>query len=305
MKSRYFISSFKPYKGTANGVRYTSAGEYYANPKLRELAHGVKDSDPEAIKEVARIMSKFIPDNSIIVPMPSRSGHSTTMLKLAEAISSIRGGSVEVVDAIKGLPRASQYDSKKRGEPLTIKDMGFKSTIDLPAERPVFVIDNVVASGATGLAAIKAIPHAQIVTLSHDTTGGRGLVNKKVASMLIKSMSISNSLSRIKVAKKLKVYHGTSSKFKKFDLEKTTQGIIWFTSDKNEILDGNIGAQGKGYIIEAEVAINNPAGWDEYDKLGLFELEREYDGAILPDGKGFNCFIFDPKQAKIINVEKV
>jgi len=191
------MSNRIPYKGTANGVKYTSAGEYYADPELRELAHGIKNSDSKAINKAARIMSKLIPNDAIIVPMPSRSGKSTTMLKLAEAIASVKGGSVEVIDAIQGLSRISQYDSKKSGRPLTVKDMGFKNTIELDSERPVVVIDNVVASGVTGLAAIKAIPNAEIVTLAHDTTGGRGLVNKKVAGRLIRSMSLFNSLSDV------------------------------------------------------------------------------------------------------------
>ena len=108
--------------------------------------------------------------------------------------------------------------------------------------------------------------------------------------------------------KKLLVYHGTSSKFNKFDLKKSTQGIIWFTSDKDKIIGGEAGAQGKGYIITAEVNINNPVGWEEYNKLGLWEIKRDgYDGVILPDGNGsnFDCFVFDPKQIKIIKTEKI
>jgi len=192
--NRYFIASVKAHRGTANGVTYISAGEYYADLKLRELAHGIKNSEPEAISEAARIMSKLIPNDAIVVPMPSRSGKSTTMLKLAKAIASIKGGSVEVIDAIRGLPRESQYDIKKRGEKLTVKDMGFKSVADVPSDRPVVVIDNVVASGTTGLAAIRAIPNAHIVTLAHDTTGGRGLKNKKIAFRLIRNMVIAKIL---------------------------------------------------------------------------------------------------------------
>lgn len=135
------------------------------------------------------------------------------------------------------------------------------------------------------------------------------LLNKKIVSKLMKNMSLANYLSKskIRVAKKYTVYHGTSSKFNKFDLNKSTQGIIWFTSDKDKILKGEAGAQGKGYIITAEVDIKNPAGWKEYDKLGLFQLEREYDGVILPSGDGgeFDCFVFDPNQVKIIKTEKV
>jgi len=112
---------------------------------------------------------------------------------------------------------------------------------------------------------------------------------------------------RIRIGKTYRLYHGTSSKFQKFDLEKSTQGLIWFTSDKDEILEGKAGAQGKGYIVEAEVTIKNPAGWDEYDKMGLFELEREFDGAILPNSfnNEFTAFVFNPNQIKIISVEEV
>ena len=103
------------------------------------------------------------------------------------------------------------------------------------------------------------------------------------------------------------VYHGTGEKFTKFDLKKATQGIIWFTSNKQEIISGEVGAQGKGYIITAEVTINNPAGWDEYDKLGLGQLESAgYDGVILKNNDtDYNCFVFSPKQVKIINIEKM
>lgn len=108
-------------------------------------------------------------------------------------------------------------------------------------------------------------------------------------------------------SKPLTVYHGTGSKFKKFDLKKTTQGIIWFTSDKNKILSNEAGAQGKGYLITAEVAINNPAGWDEYDKLGLGQIKGNgFDGVILKDADGqFDCFVFSPRQIKIIKSEKI
>jgi hypothetical protein len=112
---------------------------------------------------------------------------------------------------------------------------------------------------------------------------------------------------RIRTAKKYIVYHGTNTKFDKFDTSKSTMGNIWFTSDKNEIKHGEIGAAGRGYIVKAEVTINNPAGWDEYDKLGLFELEREYDGVILPNSKNkhFTCFVWNSNQIRILNTEKV
>lgn len=103
------------------------------------------------------------------------------------------------------------------------------------------------------------------------------------------------------------VYHGTDAKFNKFSLKKSTMGIIWFTSDKQKIIDQEVGAQGKGYIITAKVTINKPAGWDEHEKYMLAQLiSMGYDGVILPDPDGsFNCFVFSPSQIKITKVEKV
>ncbi len=106
--------------------------------------------------------------------------------------------------------------------------------------------------------------------------------------------------------KKFTVYHGTGKNFRRFDLKKTTQGIIWFTSDKDKILKGEVGAESSGNILTCEISIKNPVGWDEYDKYSLSELEgMGYDGGILSDNGGFDYFVFDPKQVKILKSEKV
>jgi len=107
-------------------------------------------------------------------------------------------------------------------------------------------------------------------------------------------------------SKKLLVYHGTGKSFNRFDLKKTTQGIIWFTSDRDNILKGETGAESSGYVLTCEVTINNPAGWDEYDKYALAQLSSEgYDGAILDELDGFVCFVFNPRQVKILKSEKI
>lgn len=107
-------------------------------------------------------------------------------------------------------------------------------------------------------------------------------------------------------SKKLLVYHGTGKSFNRFDLKKTTQGIIWFTSDKDSILNNEIGAESSGYMLTCEVTINNPAGWDEYDKYALAQLSSMgYDGAILTESDGFDCFVFNPRQVKILKSEKI
>ena len=102
------------------------------------------------------------------------------------------------------------------------------------------------------------------------------------------------------------VYHGTDKEFKTFDLQKATQGLIWFTSNKASIKSGDVGAQESGYILELKVDLQNPAGWEEYNKLVLDQLiQQGYDGAILPSGDHFDGFVFSPSQVEIIGRTKV
>jgi hypothetical protein len=105
------------------------------------------------------------------------------------------------------------------------------------------------------------------------------------------------------------VYHQTSKeaaeKIKKFgfDSKKSAMGgIIWVTSDKSAADKNETGAGVSGAVFELYASIQNPAGWDEYDKKGLDELLRDgYDGVILKDKDGtFNAIVFDPKQLKSI-----
>lgn len=98
--------------------------------------------------------------------------------------------------------------------------------------------------------------------------------------------------------KPLKVYHGTSTKFNKFDYNKHIGGLYWFTSNKEDILSGLSGAKSSKHIIEAFLKIENPANRKLYDNLTIMELKsRGYDGAIL----GSTYVVFSDKQIKIIN----
>ena len=103
------------------------------------------------------------------------------------------------------------------------------------------------------------------------------------------------------------VYHGTGNSFRKFNIKKTTQGLFWFTDDKEAILSKEVGAQGHGYIYKCEVEINNPCGWKEYERLVQGQIESMgYDGIILPDGEdGTTYIVFEPSQIKILEKEKL
>jgi hypothetical protein len=47
------------------------------------------------------------------------------------------------------------------------------------------------------------------------------------------------------------------------------------------------------------ITINNPAGWVEYEKYGLGQLESMgYDGVILPQGDKNDFFVFSNKSIR-------
>lgn len=100
---------------------------------------------------------------------------------------------------------------------------------------------------------------------------------------------------------KFKVYHGSRQQFTKFDLNQTAQRIAWFSDSIENIKSGNAGALSSKYIMEFEITIKNPAGWHEYESLGLGQIEdRGFDGVILEDSGATNYIVFNKKNIKFI-----
>jgi hypothetical protein len=96
-----------------------------------------------------------------------------------------------------------------------------------------------------------------------------------------------------------KVYHGTNQPFDKFDFKHATQGIVWFTDSIDSIKNQTHGGAGNRYIMTRYITINKPAGWVEYDKYGLQQLEdMGYDGVILPQSDKTDYFVFSNKSIR-------
>ena len=87
----------------------------------------------------------------------------------------------------------------------------------------------------------------------------------------------------------------------KFSRDHGAQGVMWFAEDKDKIIGGESGALSSKYIMKVELAVDKTAGWEEYDKLYLQQIEDEgYDSIQLDD----NWIMFDPKRVKVIGVEE-
>ncbi len=93
-------------------------------------------------------------------------------------------------------------------------------------------------------------------------------------------------------------YHGSSKKFSTFNSKHSAQGIFWFSSDKNKIVSGNSGAAGISKIIPVFISANKIAGWNEYEKLGLGQIEDSGYHAIKLDD---DYIVFDPRRIKSVN----
>ncbi len=97
------------------------------------------------------------------------------------------------------------------------------------------------------------------------------------------------------------VYHGTSKEFTRLSIKHSAQGLIWFASDRAGVESGEHGNP-TGITLELYVDLQRPAGWDEYQKQGIWELKRNgFDGAVLPNEDGsFTGFVFSSRQVRIV-----
>ena len=93
-------------------------------------------------------------------------------------------------------------------------------------------------------------------------------------------------------------HHGSSVPIRRFSPKYSAQGVFWFSEDKDKILRGESGAVSAKYLIKVHLRVNKTAGWDEYDRYSLDELENlGYDSIHLDD----DWVIFDPARIKIVD----
>jgi hypothetical protein len=159
----------------ARGPQILTLGHYGA---MRPFVHRVKRGDAAATTEAGRLLGELLPEGAVLVPVPSSKGGLGGAGALGRSILAARPD-VSVVPALRGVARQSTRDRKKRGKrPLTHHEMWFlASQHALPQGRPVYLLDNVVDTGATIRAARRALgplgaQGAGVVALAH--TGRHG-----------------------------------------------------------------------------------------------------------------------------------
>ena len=177
-----FVSALQ--ENVGNGVTPIMAVDGYRG-KLDRLARDIKNiNNTEAIKKAVDLMAPRIPANAVLVPAPSHLGYATDTLVLARALS--ERTDVPVADILKSDPRERQYDVKKAtGHPLTAEQLGIRKEGELPEGKMPFIIDNVVNSGNTAEACVKALGHGIVYSLASATSQERHAATLKSAETAV------------------------------------------------------------------------------------------------------------------------
>lgn len=146
-------------------VRYFATGNYRKKAH-NDLAKEMKHGNSLAIAIAAAEMERYIPNNAVLVPMPSHQGFATYTLELARRIGELT--QTEVCDTLKGNPRQSLYLLKRQGKNPKKTKFGFYLAEAVPTDKQIIIIDNVVATGTTATAAANVVGDCVVFALADD-----------------------------------------------------------------------------------------------------------------------------------------
>lgn len=157
----------EPIRTEVDGITYLSTGHYYEGIN-QWVAHKLKEGDTDCYKYAARQMAELLPKNAVLVPIPGRHGKADQTMQLCRDIASYT--KLPIVDALRGNDRESQYEAKYKGRSLSEEQLGFRKVLPLPSDRVPYLIDNVVDTGTTAKAAVKALGGGTIVSYAMSDT---------------------------------------------------------------------------------------------------------------------------------------
>lgn len=171
----------EPIRTEVDGITYLSTGHYYEGIN-QWVAHKLKEGDAEVFDYAARLMAKLLPKNAVLIPIPGRHGTPDQTMQLCRNIAAY--AHLPIIDALRGKDRESQYEAKYRGKPLTEDQLGYRQIATIPTGRVPCLVDNVVDTGITAKAAVKALgggivlSYAMSDTLLNVSTDYKNTINR-------------------------------------------------------------------------------------------------------------------------------
>ena len=94
----------------------------------------------------------MLPPDSVLIPIPSHTGHATATLSLAKQLAKLSG--LPMANIIKGNNREPLYTIKQNAQSIPPEFFGFYSTATISNKTPV-LIDSVFDTGQTALNAAR------------------------------------------------------------------------------------------------------------------------------------------------------
>lgn len=128
-------------------------GDYYKTPYLREDCHNVKDGNAVTANDCAYRLAEKLPKDCTLVPVPSLSGHNENFARMVAYYANIP---IDYSLARTAGMNDGLYKMKKEGTPANEEDTGIFAHGN-PPDGKIVLIDNVIATGTTMSAAIRAI----------------------------------------------------------------------------------------------------------------------------------------------------
>lgn len=153
MKENNILTSEREYRYMVSSV----AG--YA--KVAPIARRVKRGDAESISRAAVLMKEavraILPRDKLVVlvPIPNRSGKAGYTKQLANEIGAAMD--IPVIDALESNPHRPIFEVKKEGLPPESLELHFWQKAVIPQTAVPILIDNVLDTGHTAIAAYKAL----------------------------------------------------------------------------------------------------------------------------------------------------
>ena len=142
-----------------SSYRYVTVGTYEG--ELKDIAKALRAGDLSVIERAAYLLSPFVGNAGCIVPMPSSDDRPNAINALCEAISKRTG--LPITDAIrtKG-ERQSMCDAKHALKEKTSERLPYPEELMMIKHKDIrtssaVIIDNVIASGTTAVAALNAL----------------------------------------------------------------------------------------------------------------------------------------------------
>lgn len=133
-------------------------GDYYRDRGLRQACHEIKQGENLAMRSIAMdfvdLFANRPPRGAVLVPVPSLTGYNETFCRV---LGYSLGLPVREDLLWRSVEHGSLYALKRQGVVPTEEMTGIRPGRGIPPSEDIILVDNVIATGTTMSAALRAI----------------------------------------------------------------------------------------------------------------------------------------------------